>query len=107
MLDKFECEKLAAKKLFSILQKDDSELLYRLWLEYEEQNTFEAKVVKALDKIECLLQVLEYRNGNLFKKHLDFSIDYGIKYANIDPAIKEYGDYISNILKEKFVEYKK
>lgn len=33
-----------------------------LWLEYEENSSMEAKVVKDFDKVEMILQALEYEN---------------------------------------------
>lgn len=100
-----EREKDAAKELFSKLPKDIGEEMFNLWVEYESQECFEAKVVKALDKIECLLQVLEYSNGNLFKDHLEFSISYGLKHANIDPAIKSFGEEIAQEMRNSYKEY--
>ncbi|KAI3444079.1 hypothetical protein Pfo_000744 [Paulownia fortunei] len=38
-----------------------------LWMEYEENSSMEAKVVKDFDKVEMILQALEYENGcNLY-----------------------------------------
>lgn len=98
-------EQQAAETLFGKLPKDLKHELYSLWLEYEEQSSFEAQVVKALDKIECLLQVFEYRKGHLFKEHLDFNISYGLKYADVDPSIKAYADSIVVKLKKNFKEF--
>ncbi|XP_024980371.1 HD domain-containing protein 2 isoform X1 [Cynara cardunculus var. scolymus] len=39
-----------------------AEEIYELWMEYEENSTTEAKVVKDFDKIEMILQALEYEN---------------------------------------------
>ncbi|XP_076932890.1 uncharacterized protein LOC143598593 [Bidens hawaiensis] len=36
--------------------------MHELWMEYEENSTNEAKVVKDFDKIEMILQALEYEN---------------------------------------------
>ncbi|XP_076909827.1 uncharacterized protein LOC143567241 isoform X2 [Bidens hawaiensis] len=36
--------------------------IHELWMEYEENSTNEAKVVKDFDKIEMILQALEYEN---------------------------------------------
>lgn len=99
-------EEIAAKFLFDKLPKKEAAELFKLWEEYEEQDCFEAKVVKSLDKIECMLQVLEYRKGNMFKDHLDFTIKYGMKGSEVDPAVKEFGQLIANKLKNKFVEFK-
>ncbi|KAI9192822.1 hypothetical protein LWI28_028132 [Acer negundo] len=40
-----------------------------LWMEYEENSTPEAKIVKDFDKVEMILQALEYENGQ--RKDLD------------------------------------
>ncbi|KAI3739676.1 hypothetical protein L2E82_30087 [Cichorium intybus] len=40
-----------------------TEEIYELWMEYEENSTNEAKVVKDFDKIEMILQALEYEKG--------------------------------------------
>lgn len=37
-----------------------AEEILELWLEYEENSTLEAKVVKDFDKVEMILQALEY-----------------------------------------------
>ncbi|KAK1417142.1 hypothetical protein QVD17_26264 [Tagetes erecta] len=39
-----------------------AEEIHELWMEYEENSTNEAKVVKDFDKIEMILQALEYEN---------------------------------------------
>jgi putative hydrolase of HD superfamily len=36
---------------------------YALWLEYEERRTLEARLVKAADKLDLLLQACEYEKG--------------------------------------------
>ena len=97
----------AAKKIFEMLPRVEAQRFYILWLDYEMQRNFEAKVVKALDKIECMLQVLEYRKGNLFKEHYDFTIKYGLKYAKVDPAIKEFGEFIAEQIRRSFKEFRK
>ena len=53
------------------------------------------------------MQVLEYRQGHLFEKHLEFTIEYSLKYANIDPAIEEFGNMIAAEMKQKYREFKK
>ncbi len=102
---RFNKEDIAAQSLFLQLDENLGQELYNLWLVYENQSSFEAKVVKALDKLECLLQVSEYTQGVMFKPHLDFSIDYALKYADVDPSIREYADLIVSNLKKKYKEY--
>lgn len=102
---KHEAEKLAAKEIFNRLPQPHGDDLYRLWLEYEEQKSFEAQVVKALDKIEGKLQALEYSQGNVFKKHLDFNIKYGVETYDVDPLIQEIGAKLGEEFRQKFKEF--
>lgn len=41
-----------------------------LWREYEANSSPEAKVVKDFDKLEMILQALEYEQGNDRKKNI-------------------------------------
>src|SRR3989338_8082856 len=54
---KYEKEKKGAEKLFSKLPEKEQNYCFNLWLEYEKRDCFESKVEKALDAIECALQV--------------------------------------------------
>lgn len=49
---KEESEKLAAEKLFDLLDGDLKKKFVDLYGEYEEMETFESKIIKALDKIQ-------------------------------------------------------
>ncbi len=105
--EKHESEKKAAVAFFSSLPPEQSKDLLNLWIECEQQKTFEAKVVKSLDKIEALMQVLEYRNGHLFEEHLKFTIEYGLKGSDIDSAIQQFGKHVADELKKKYKEFTK
>ena len=98
---------LAAQRLFQMLPKDKHQEFMKLWLEVESESTYEAKVVKALDRIEAMLQVLEYRKGHMFKEHLDFTVNYGSKGSNIDPLISEFAKTIASEMKKAFKEFQK
>ena len=79
---KFDKENKAIKEMLNILPKSENEKMYKLWLEYEKRESFESKIVKALDAIECMLQVYEYRKSKMFKNHLDFTIEYGTRNSS-------------------------
>jgi len=49
-------EEKSMKKVLSVLPQDLQKELYNLWLEYENGETIEAKVAKALDKIIYSIQ---------------------------------------------------
>ena len=79
--------------------------MYALWLEYEKQECFESKIVKAIDKIEGKLQAAEYTKGTMFKDHLDFSIKYGMNTFDVDPFISELGAHTNEELQKDFKEF--
>ncbi|MFA6322872.1 MAG: HD domain-containing protein [Candidatus Buchananbacteria bacterium] len=100
-------EKEAAISIFNMLPAEEAKKFFNLWLEYERQESFESKVVKSLDKIEALMQVLEYRKGHLFKDHLEFNKKYALKGSEIDPAINEFGNHIFSEMEKEYKEFTK
>lgn len=68
-------EEEAIKEILSKLPLKIKDELSRLWFEYENQNTMEAKIVKAIDKIEAQIQHNE----------ADISVwnEYDLKYYNV------------------------
>jgi len=105
--DRHEKEKQAAEQLFKSLGDNTGDKLYDLWLEYENQDSFEAKLVKALDRIEALLQVQEYRNGHLFEEHLNFNLKYCLEKADIDPVIKQFGQAVADQMEMTYKQFNK
>jgi putative hydrolases of HD superfamily len=102
---KFQEESSAAQEIFANLPKDKHQEFYDLWLDYEEQTSYEAKIVKALDRIECMLQVLEYQDGHMFPQHLEFTINYGLEKSSVSKVVADFGNIIANKLKAKFKNY--
>jgi len=66
---KEKIEKNAFDKLMKLL--DDKEEIAELWQEYHEHKTLEAKLVNDLDKIEMVLQALDYKKGKRTKENLE------------------------------------
>ncbi len=56
-----------------------------LWDEYEEARTPEARLAKALDKLETILQHNQGENPAGFD--YSFNLDYGKRYTAIDPLV--------------------
>ncbi len=102
---KFEDEKAAVKKILAELPPEQADEFFDIWMEYEEQDTFEAKVVKAIDKLEGKLQAAEYLKGHMYEKHLDFSLNHGVNTLSVDPILEELGQTINNELKKDFKEF--
>lgn len=57
-------EKKAFEELLEILGKKDSREFKKLWLEFEQQKTGEAKIARELDVLEMLLQAAEYEKAD-------------------------------------------
>ncbi len=57
-----------------------------LWDEYENASTPEAKLAKALDKLETIMQHNQGMNPVEFD--YDFNLGYGLKYTSGDPLTK-------------------
>ena len=58
-----------------------------LWEDYEYARTREARIVKALDKIETIIQHNQGKNPDDFD--YEFNLQYGAKYANEHPVIAD------------------
>lgn len=66
--DKEEREEKAAQRIFRLLPDDQYEEVYRLWREFEERETPEAKFASALDRLQPMM--LNYKSeGFAWKKH--------------------------------------
>lgn len=98
-------EKNAAALVFEKLPPELAKNFFDLWLEYDLQENFEAKVVRSLDKLEALMQVSEYRQGNLFAEHLAFNIKYASEGLDIDPAIWQFGNFIIEEMKNNYKRF--
>ncbi|PEN13650.1 phosphohydrolase [Longibacter salinarum] len=59
-----------------------------LWDEYEAAETREARLAKAFDKLETILQHNQGQNPPDFD--YAFNLDYGAEYTNVDALIKQF-----------------
>lgn len=95
--EKFLKEHHACKEILENLDNDTLRAkIYDVWMEYEENKTPEARLVKVLDKLEGAMQSLLYRKGKAFdQRHLQLSIDYLSGYLkDVDPILLDLGKYI-------------
>lgn len=65
--DKEEREQKAAKRLFNILPSDQAHEIWKLWREFEELKTPEARYAACLDRVQPLI-LNYYTNGHTWKK---------------------------------------
>ncbi|MBB5172501.1 HD domain-containing protein [Texcoconibacillus texcoconensis] len=90
--DKFAREEKAMLHLTEQLPKETKQRFLSLWYEYQEGETNEAKLVKALDKIETIIQ----HNQGALPKNFDyhFNLEYGKKHADIAPIVKRIREHV-------------
>lgn len=102
-----ESEKMAAKEIFSKLTKELGKELFECWLELEKQQTYESCIVKCLDRIECTMQILEYRNGEVFPEHFKITLKYLWQYSGADPILDDFCKLLEQKLRKNYKEFKK
>ena len=85
--DKSELERTDFMEVCQALPEDLKDRLLQVWDEYEGASTPEARFVKAIDKIESIVQ---HNQGNIAPDfdHA-FDLTYGQKYMGVDPVIQE------------------
>lgn len=82
---KSERERRDLETLVSPLAPRQRETIVGLWEEYEAGRTPEARLAKALDKLETILQHTQGDNPPGFDYR--FNLDYGHRYTSDDPLI--------------------
>ncbi len=61
-------EEISAKRIFGLLPEDQCTDLIKIWKEFEERKTSEAKFARALDRFEPILQNVA-NDGDVWMKH--------------------------------------
>jgi putative hydrolases of HD superfamily len=86
--EKSKLEEDAIQKILSNLQDEDSDEIFRLWKEYDEGKTPEAKFVRDIDILERTMQALEYHVKGDYEKTL---VPFFENKAKIeDPEIRSF-----------------
>jgi NADPH2 dehydrogenase len=85
--EKHLAEERDVRRALSLLPGEQSAELMALWQEYNENVTEEAKLVKALDKAETILQHNQGKNPPDFD--YAFNLTYGKPYFSENPVLRE------------------
>lgn len=92
-------ERLAAKRIFGILPKEQAEDLIAVWEEFEAGESKEAKFAKSMDRLEPLLQNTS-NNGGTWK---EFGVSYDKVYQKksvIKEGSKTIWEYAEKLIDE-------
>lgn len=102
-IQKRKNEIASADKIFPILPDDLSQEMRKLWEEYEDGKTIEAKIVKGLDKLIYSLQYNVAEKVNWFKEGdtIPETIEYARPHLDIEPVMREIMDILMNERAEK------
>ncbi len=84
-VEKHAAEERDVRRVLSLLPQEQKEALLALWQEYNANTTIEAKLVKALDKAETILQHNQGKNPSDFDYR--FNLDYGKLYFSDHPLL--------------------
>lgn len=84
---KYQEEYRAVHRVFSLLPEKQREYFTDVWQEYEDGKTPEARLVKALDKAETIIQHNIGKNPPDFD--YDFNLQYGKSYFTDDALLEE------------------
>ena len=80
-------ERRGAQRVFSLLPPQQQEAFTALWEEYEKGQTAEARLVRALDKAETILQHNQGKNPPDFD--YAFNLTYGAQYFQADDTLRQ------------------
>lgn len=85
---KKEMENTAMKKILSSLPKPIRDNYGKLWAEYQQNSTREAKLLHQIDKLEMAVQANRYKKNGYTKRQLAPFFDSAKKEIT-DPALKK------------------
>jgi putative hydrolase of HD superfamily len=104
-----EQELIAAKRIFGLLPKEQSEEFAAIWQEFEDGITDDAKFAKSMDRLEPLLQNASNNGGTWAEFNVPYEKVYDKKKAIKEgsTAIWEYAENLINESVEKGILKKK
>ncbi|HEX7714415.1 MAG TPA: HD domain-containing protein [Bacillota bacterium] len=102
--DKLKREEAALRKLFAPLPESIRSGFLALWREYNDGKSQEAKIVKALDKIETIIQHNQGDNPSDFD--YEFNLQYGKEYMFSEPVIQSIREIIDGETRRKVKDNK-
>ncbi len=97
--DKYDTEYYAVQKVFGILPEAQAKRMLDIWLEYNANKTPEAKLIKALDKAETILQ---HNQGDMPEDFdYGFNLAYGKEYFEEGDLLIRLRSYLDKKTKER------
>lgn len=108
--DKKELEEIAMKSMLKELPLELEKEIYEIWEEFENGSTMEAKLVKALDKLESYFQVSMARDIGYLEKLGSGDLYWKIYCQDLqkhlfehEPVLVEFWECIKDIIMNKMI----
>lgn len=99
---KHAAEERDVQRALAVLPERQREELLALWREYNENETPEARLVKALDKAETIIQ---HNQGQMPPEFdYDFNLDYGKQYFLGHPLLAQLREMLDDETAERMRE---
>ncbi|WP_209474142.1 HD domain-containing protein [Thermococcus stetteri] len=98
-VDKSEAERKAVEALLRASPLPEE--YYRLWLEYEEESTPEGRLVRFADKLEMLIQALEYESAGVSGLDEFWGTLESLRKSEFYGYFKEIVDGLEGLRKQK------
>ena len=95
---KANMEQKAMNRMLKVLPENIRHTIYDLWKEYNDCSTKEAKLVKAMDKLETIVQHNQGSNPSDF--NYEFNLQYGKQYFKDDDRLMKMRNIIDEDTKE-------
>ncbi len=105
--NKLEIEEKSVNKIIESLPEKFQLKFKNLWNEYNKCETLEAKLTKALDKLEVLIQHNEADISTWEPPEYDFALTSGTKFMKFDKFITEFRKIVDQQTKDKIMKSKK
>ena len=100
-------EAQAVSRIVQPLSERLRQKIINLWQEYDSAQTQEAKLVKALDKMEVIIQHNEADIATWIPEEYDFQLTYGKKFTDYHPFMKKFREMVDKVTTEKIAREKK
>ncbi|HSJ23174.1 MAG TPA: HD domain-containing protein [Longimicrobiales bacterium] len=99
---KSDSERLDLQQLLEPLPAQIAAGLLELWDEYEGAASPEARIAKALDKLETIMQHNQGANPASF--NYEFNLDYGARYTSVHPLTRRIRALLDEDTRRRMVE---
>jgi len=95
----------AMKQIKALLNDDSGDEIFALWMEFEEQVTYESKFIKALDKLEAFIQHVEapLATWEQVEKQMPFEDKWLLAHCRFDSYLSAFAEDVNRKCIEKLL----